>query len=237
MIIKGQNLISQPNQLFVMKDFAVILKDYKLFSFETLLNYYYQTTNNTWFIFDLQTDKCVYMDLSIKNITGFESVEYFDKGIVYFIKSVINSSDIQDFISEFIAYIRKRPILTDLQSNELIKHFSFRIKHKNGSWQKIHGKSIVAFKSNIFEMPDILIGFIYQELNNNRSLEPADPATYREIEVLKLVGNGDSSKVIANKLHISETTVISHRKNLIQKFQVRNTAELIKKAVKENIIE
>lgn len=52
----------------------------------------------------------------------------------------------------------------------------------------------------------------------------------REAEVLDLIGDGKIAKEIANKLHISINTVITHRKNLISKFKVRNTAQLIKKA-------
>tara|TARA_R110002020_G_scaffold83108_3_gene205925 strand:- start:41150 stop:41842 length:693 start_codon:yes stop_codon:yes gene_type:complete len=52
----------------------------------------------------------------------------------------------------------------------------------------------------------------------------------REKEVLHLIADGYSSKEIANMLFISNHTAISHRKNLIEKFQVKNTAHLIKKA-------
>lgn len=52
----------------------------------------------------------------------------------------------------------------------------------------------------------------------------------REKEVLKLVADGFSSKQIADRLFISNHTAISHRKNLIEKFNVRNTAQLIKRA-------
>ncbi len=54
----------------------------------------------------------------------------------------------------------------------------------------------------------------------------------REGEVLKLIADGFSSKEIADKLFISNHTAISHRKHLIQKFQVKNTAQLIKEASK-----
>ncbi len=54
----------------------------------------------------------------------------------------------------------------------------------------------------------------------------------REEEVLKLIADGYSSKQIAEKLFISNHTAISHRKHLIQKFRVKNTAQLIKKASK-----
>lgn len=52
----------------------------------------------------------------------------------------------------------------------------------------------------------------------------------REEEVLRLVADGHSSKQIANMLYISNHTAISHRKHLIEKFGVKNTAQLIKKA-------
>ena len=52
----------------------------------------------------------------------------------------------------------------------------------------------------------------------------------REKEVLHLIANGYSSKEIADVLFISNHTAISHRKSLIEKFQVKNTAHLIKKA-------
>ena len=53
----------------------------------------------------------------------------------------------------------------------------------------------------------------------------------REYEVLELIGDGYSSKEIADILFISNHTVISHRKNLIEKFKAKNTAHLIKKAL------
>ncbi|HMB62288.1 MAG TPA: helix-turn-helix transcriptional regulator [Eudoraea sp.] len=58
------------------------------------------------------------------------------------------------------------------------------------------------------------------------------PISPREEQVLKLIADGFSSKQIAAKLYISNHTAISHRKHLIEKFQVRNTAQLIKKASK-----
>ncbi|WP_232622941.1 response regulator transcription factor [Pareuzebyella sediminis] len=54
----------------------------------------------------------------------------------------------------------------------------------------------------------------------------------REREVLHLVADGFSSKQIADMLFISNHTAISHRKNLIEKFGVKNTAQLIKTASK-----
>jgi len=50
----------------------------------------------------------------------------------------------------------------------------------------------------------------------------------REKEVLKYIANGDASKVIAIELNISQRTVENHRANLLEKLNVRSTANLIK---------
>lgn len=60
--------------------------------------------------------------------------------------------------------------------------------------------------------------------------------TEREKEVMELIAFGYSSKQIASFLNISYHTVVSHRKNLIHKFQVQNTAELLSKALNINWI-
>jgi DNA-binding NarL/FixJ family response regulator len=49
----------------------------------------------------------------------------------------------------------------------------------------------------------------------------------REREVLQLLANGYSSKQISQALFITERTVESHRKNLVEKAEVKNTVELI----------
>jgi DNA-binding CsgD family transcriptional regulator len=54
----------------------------------------------------------------------------------------------------------------------------------------------------------------------------------REEQVLALLANGASTKDIAHKLSITEHTVETHRKHLLEKLDAKNTAELIKKASK-----
>lgn len=60
--------------------------------------------------------------------------------------------------------------------------------------------------------------------------------TKREKEVLGLIAEGLTNVEIADKLFISQTTVETHRKNLLAKFDVRNTASLVKLAVQGNYI-
>lgn len=66
--------------------------------------------------------------------------------------------------------------------------------------------------------------------SNDNRLEEIINVSPRELEILQLLGDGMIAKEIADKLNIGITTVITHRKNIITKFRVKNTAELIKKA-------
>jgi len=55
--------------------------------------------------------------------------------------------------------------------------------------------------------------------------------TRRESEILGLIAEGLSTKLIGEHLYISIHTVESHRKNLLLKFKVNNTAALVKRAM------
>ncbi|MCA6075628.1 helix-turn-helix domain-containing protein [Fulvivirga sedimenti] len=70
---------------------------------------------------------------------------------------------------------------------------------------------------------------LYIEMKPKRfkSIEAICSLTSREREVADLIRNGENSKEIAGHLNIATNTVISHRKNLLKKLDVRNTAEMV----------
>jgi DNA-binding NarL/FixJ family response regulator len=68
------------------------------------------------------------------------------------------------------------------------------------------------------------------ETEKKDSEKKAPYLTIRELEVLKLIAEGLTNPQIADKLFVSTLTVNSHRKSLLMKFDVQNTALLIKNA-------
>lgn len=60
--------------------------------------------------------------------------------------------------------------------------------------------------------------------------------TNREIEIVKLIAAGFTSQEIAEKLFISYFTVGKHRKNIMKKLELKNTAELVRYAMKEGYV-
>ena len=64
-----------------------------------------------------------------------------------------------------------------------------------------------------------------------------DPLTPRETEVVKLVGEGCSTKEIADVLTISEKTVERHRSNVLEKLGLRDRVALTRYAIRRGLVE
>ena len=60
--------------------------------------------------------------------------------------------------------------------------------------------------------------------------------TTRERQVMQKLCEGLTAKEIAQSLHLSAHTIISHKKNLQYKLAARNTVHLIVKAIRLNLI-
>lgn len=81
-----------------------------------------------------------------------------------------------------------------------------------------------------------MLNFISNE-HEKRNFHIRDPLTRREIEILKLICDGYSSKDISEKLFISINTVETHRKKILLKLNVKNTAGVVKYAIENHIVD
>jgi DNA-binding NarL/FixJ family response regulator len=62
------------------------------------------------------------------------------------------------------------------------------------------------------------------------------PLTARQLEVLRLIANGNSAKDIAAVLKISIRTAEAHRANILERLGMQSTAELVQYAIRHGII-
>ena len=59
--------------------------------------------------------------------------------------------------------------------------------------------------------------------------------TKREREVLQLLTEGGTTKTIAALLYVSSKTIETHRKNIMDKLNIRSVSELTKYAIREGL--
>jgi DNA-binding NarL/FixJ family response regulator len=79
------------------------------------------------------------------------------------------------------------------------------------------------------------VGIALQEYQKSSGADLPE-LTPREKEVLELIAQGYTNPQIAEKIFLSPFTVDSHRKNLLAKLGVKNTATLIRLAVERKLI-
>jgi DNA-binding NarL/FixJ family response regulator len=73
--------------------------------------------------------------------------------------------------------------------------------------------------------------------NENESTgDLPEPLTERELEVLKLLGQGMGNREIAERLTVSEKTVKTHVANILQKLQVNSRTQAALYAIRHNLI-
>lgn len=58
----------------------------------------------------------------------------------------------------------------------------------------------------------------------------------RELDVLRLIANGLNTQEIAARLGLSSNTIETHRRHLLEKLDVRNAAELVRRAISTGIL-
>lgn len=83
---------------------------------------------------------------------------------------------------------------------------------------------------------DKMINFMSSE-QAQKKMQIKDPLTRREMEILKLICNGLSSKDICEKLFISINTVETHRKRILLKLNAKNSVGVVKYALENHIID
>lgn len=96
------------------------------------------------------------------------------------------------------------------------------------------GAAIAAAAQGLIVLPKPLTEHLLQEPEVVEEL--SEPLTAREREVLALLGQGLSNKLIARELHISEHTVKFHVSSLYSKLGVGNRAEAVSQGARRGLI-
>jgi DNA-binding NarL/FixJ family response regulator len=91
-----------------------------------------------------------------------------------------------------------------------------------------------ALRGETFLYPRAVKALVREFLDSG---ETGDPLTQRELEVVKLIAEGYTSRAIGDELVISEKTVERHRSNILEKLGMRDRVELTRYAIRRGLVE
>ncbi len=131
-------------------------------------------------------------------------------------------------------------ILTSLvgkaEFNELSRLGIKNIIYKTADRNEVVSAVDAALKGKKFFSEEVLDLII--EMNESKAItEEPTHLTASEIEIVRLISGGLTTKEIANQKNISFHTVNTHRKNIFRKMRINNTSELIIQAIKAGWID
>lgn len=82
----------------------------------------------------------------------------------------------------------------------------------------------------------IAVNGFKNKMQSSNPLQPASILTSREREVLQLLAEGGKTAEIGSQLNISPRTVESHRRNIMEKLDLKQFVELVKYAIREGVV-
>lgn len=165
----------------------------------------------------------VIMDISMPGMNGIEATRIIKEKDPEAKILILTMHDNQEYLNQIIRSGAKGFILKNTDKEELLD-----------------AVKTVASGDNFFSK-DISKLIIDNYIRTAKETEKNDgykevPLTKREIEILKLIASGYSNQEIANILYISYNTVDTHRKNIMHKLSIKNTAGLVRYAIEKGLI-
>ncbi|MEW6735110.1 MAG: response regulator transcription factor [Acidobacteriota bacterium] len=164
----------------------------------------------------------VLMDISMREMNGLEATReirntYPDTSVI-----LLTMHDNEEHLKQSLEYGAAGYLLKDASAQELYLAIE------------------AASRGETYLSPAVSRKMINKFLQVNQQPEaqerPLSALSRRELEILRLLAEGKSNKVIADELCISIKTVEKHRTNIMQKLEIHNIVDLVKYAIKHGIV-
>lgn len=159
-------------------------------------------------------------------ITDFATIDYH------------NIDDLKT-IKELYPRIKILVLTNSVSKNEFLWLSKIGIKniaYKNSDKEELLSAIRATIKGKKFYSDEILDQYL-EAGENKFTPEESKTLTFSEIEIVRMIANGLTTKEIAAKRIISNHTVSTHRKNIFKKIGVSNASELIIHAIKAGWID
>lgn len=228
---------------------------------EDVLKRVYAVGTYGWFIFDLRKNKIIRVGGSYEKLTGYTEHELVNSNWAFSLK-IVSMKEVIFLVSsvnKFWKYFYSQPV----ENRPFIKaSYTYHFIRKDGSMFDAlqqgstllfdqEGNAILQFEliTDISQLKSGNIPHYYIVDSTDEShvkqipvkglfssKAPKQAVSGAQLRVIRLLARGMSSRQIAAELSLSEHTVNTHRRNILQNTGCSNTAELIRYAVVNGLL-
>jgi DNA-binding NarL/FixJ family response regulator len=174
---------------------------------------------------ELAKPDVILMDISLPDISGIELTRQISRKYPDIKVVILSMYTQEEFITNAIAAGAKGYLPKNTTRQELLNAI---IAVYNGNEYYNDAVSKIILENYISSV---------RKSKENETEAETETLSAREKQILKHFAEGMTNQEIADKLFISIRTVESHKNHIMQKLGVKNTVELIKYALKNNIAE
>lgn len=178
-------------------------------------------SESLWRVLEQVSPNVLVMDICMPGKSGVEIVEQIKKNDEYLKILMLSASTDEENIMNAI----------QSGANGFLSKDTSREEFEQAIYSVYNGEAY--FGANLSHI--IYQGYVKQTRNQKNSQDET-PLSEREIQIIKLLSDGLSSKQIGEKLCISARTVESHKSNILEKLNLKTNADIIKYAIKNRIV-
>lgn len=168
----------------------------------------------------------VVMDVGMPELNGVEALAEMKKQGIENKVLFLSMFDNEDYVIEAVKNGAYGYILKDADKSRFINAIKTVYQGK-----KYYGHEVSSYIVDQLANSDASASSL-KNLAANNSFDLSE----RELDILSLVVDGHSNKIIAEKLDISVRTIETHRLRIMKKMKVGNVAEMVKVAIMQNLI-
>jgi DNA-binding NarL/FixJ family response regulator len=162
---------------------------------------------------------CVIMDINMPVLNGLEATKLIKKDKPHIKVIVVSMQCDASVVNKMLKAGADAFINKDTGTEELLKAI-----------EKVR-------KGEKYISPEIATGLFTHLTDRDVNTPLSDKhLTGRETEIIRCIADGLTNNEIAAKLFISNVTVETHRKNILAKLQIKNTALLVKYAIEHKLL-
>ena len=162
------------------------------------------------------------LDISLMNLRGIETVREIKKAYPRMKMLILTTNKDKQYLEQAISAGARGYLLKEDVDAELFTAI-----------EKIRRGRIYVSPKLLEELTEDWVQTLHDESKASPKMEQL---TGREKEVLKLIAEGKRSKEIADLLLISTRTVERHRANIMQKLEVKKTADIMRHATQKGFM-